>query len=100
MLLTGNKKQWKSEILWHRVVVYVASHAAALYGFYLGLIEAKWATLLWSRIEIYCLQLLSRGFIDLYVINSICLDTNRRIRSHRWSSPSLVPQILQSQVAL
>ena len=40
---------YEMEIVWRNVIKLALLHLAAVYGFYLLLIKAKWATLLWGK---------------------------------------------------
>ena len=46
---TANKEP-PMQIVWRNVLIFIYLHAAALYGFYLCFIAAKWATLGWCKI--------------------------------------------------
>ena len=45
------KEEYKMEIVWPNVLVYVVFHCGALYGFYLSFTDAKWATILWGKLR-------------------------------------------------
>jgi len=42
-------KEYRLEIVWRNVMVFVYLHVAAVYGFYLLLTAAKWNTVAWSN---------------------------------------------------
>ena len=42
-------KEYRLEIVWRNVMVFVYLHVAAVYGFYLLLTAAKWSTVAWSN---------------------------------------------------
>lgn len=41
-------RPYKMQYAWKNIALYIVLHTAALYGLYLALFKAKWATLLWS----------------------------------------------------
>ena len=40
---------YQMEIVWRNVIKLALLHLAGVYGFYLLLLKAKWATLLWGK---------------------------------------------------
>jgi len=47
----SSEKPFKSEIRWTNVLLFIGIHLAALYGFYLGITQAKWATFPWGTLS-------------------------------------------------
>ena len=55
-LVSSAEKPFKSEIRWANVLLFIGIHAAAVYGFYLGVTQAKWATFPWGINTLSSLQ--------------------------------------------
>ena len=45
----AEKEEYKMELVWPNIMVYIIFHTGALYGFYLGFTVAKWATIAWCK---------------------------------------------------
>jgi len=45
------KDEYKIELVWPNVMVYIIFHTGALYGFYLGFTVAKWTTVAWCKLN-------------------------------------------------
>jgi hypothetical protein len=50
--------EYKMEIVWPNVFVYIIFHCMAIYGFYLGFTVAKWGTIAWGKYFFSQLELL------------------------------------------
>jgi len=66
----SDKKPFKAKIVWRNVILFAFLHVGALYGFYLFLTAAKWATWLW--------------IVALYVMSGLGITAGaHRLWSHR-----------------
>src|SRR5262249_47193955 len=74
----------KTRIVWRNVVIYIALHAGALYGFYVAMTKAMWATLIWCKFHLIVpgYRFISAYF--LYVIGGLGITAGaHRLWSHR-----------------
>ena len=68
--ISGNKSEYKMEIVWRNVFIMLSLHLSALYGLYLCFTDAKWQTIVFS--------------VFLYVISGLGITAGaHRLWSHR-----------------
>lgn len=93
------QKEQPLQIVWRNVLIFVYLHAAAVYGFYLCFVAAKWSTLLWCKL-VYSnsreqpVNYASSGFSSFLPL------LVRWFRNHWRSSQAVGASLLQGQVAV
>lgn len=46
---TQSKSTYKMQIVWRNVILFALLHIASVYGLYLLILKAKWATVAWGK---------------------------------------------------